>query len=65
MSFISSSSSPVIYFPDESGYSCEDYNVGNGFNTFGFVAMMLAIYNAVTLVASNNRNNNNNNNVGI
>ena len=40
-------------------------NAGSGFNTFGFLAMMLAAFNAMSLVASNsnsNRNNNNNNN---
>ena len=37
---------------------------GSGFNTFGFMAMMLTAFNAVNLVASNvnNRRNNNNNN---
>ena len=41
------------------------YYAGGGFNTFGFLAMMLAAFNAVGLIASNNnnrRNNNNNNN---
>ena len=35
---------------------------GGGFNTFGFIAMMLAAYNLIGLV-SNNGNQNNDNNI--
>lgn len=37
---------------------------GGGFNTFGFLAMMLAGFNVLNIVSNNinNRNNNNNNN---
>ena len=38
--------------------------VGGGFNTFGFIAMVLAGFNVMNIVSNNinNRNNNNNNN---
>ena len=37
--------------------SCE----GGGFNTFGFLSMMIAGYNLVGLIANNGNQNNNNN----
>lgn len=56
----------AIFFPTNEEDGCgESTAVGSGFNTFGFLAMMIAAFNAVNLVASNNnnrRNNNNNNN---
>jgi hypothetical protein len=56
----------VVFFPTNKDKGCGSASAtGSGFNTFGFMAMMLAAFNAVNLVASNNnnrRNNNNNNN---
>ena len=56
----------AIFFTTNENKGCgEATAVGSGFNTFGFLAMMITAFNAVNLIASNNnnrRNNNNNNN---
>ena len=54
----------VVFFPTNADSDCMDGSAGGGFNTFGFIAMMLATYNLVGLV-SNNGNQNNNNQAGI
>merc|ERR1719150_448403 len=38
-----------------------DATTGGGFNTFGFLSMMIAGYNLVGLIANNGNQNNNNN----
>ena len=58
----------VVFFPtgdtesaDNGG--CKDATSGGGgFNTFGFMAFLLAGFNAVSVVSNNNNNRNNNNN---
>ena len=61
----------VVFFPTNQDSECMDGASGGGFNTFGFIAMMLAAYNLIGLVSNNgnmrnnnniNRNNDNNNN---
>ena len=50
----------VVFFPTNADSDCMDGSVGGGFNTFGFIAMMLATYNLVGLVSNNGNQNNNN-----
>ena len=68
----------VVFFPTNQDSECMDgatgwphnlekspsinQNLGGGFNTFGFLSMMLASFNLVGVV-SNNGNQNNNNNI--
>ena len=57
----------VVFFPTDSGGGdaggCQDATTGGGgFNTFGFLAFLLAGFNAVSVVSNNNNNRNNNNN---
>ena len=57
----------VVFFPTEDGGGdtggCQDATTGGGgFNTFGFLAFLLAGFNAVSVVSNNNNNRNNNNN---
>lgn len=57
----------VVFFPIESeggdGGGCQDAKAGgSGFNTFSFLAFLLAGFNVVSLVSNNNNNRNNNNN---
>ena len=53
----------AIFFPTNENQGCgEATAVGSGFNTFGFLAMMITAFNAANIVASNNNNRNNNNN---
>ena len=60
-------SADVVFFPTEDGGGdtggCQDASTGGGgFNTFGFLAFLLAGFNAVSVVSNNNNNQNNNNN---
>ena len=60
-------SADVVFFPTEDGGGdtggCQDATTGGGgFNTFGFLAFLLAGFNAVSVVSNNNNNRNNNNN---
>ena len=50
----------VVFFPTNADSDCMDGSAGGGFNTFGFIAMMLATYNLVGLVSNNGNQNNNN-----
>ena len=50
----------VVFFPTNADSDCMDSSAGGGFNTFGFIAMMLATYNLVGLVSNNGNQNNNN-----
>ena len=57
----------VVFFPTDAeggdGGGCQDATSGGGgFNTFSFLAFLLAGFNAVSLVSNNNNNRNNNNN---
>ena len=58
----------VVFFPtdgsDGGGGGCQDDTAGGGggFNTFSFLAFLLAGFNAISVVSNNNNNNNNNNN---
>ena len=63
----SQESADVVFFPTEDGGGdtggCQDATTGGGgFNTFGFLAFLLAGFNAVSVVSNNNNNRNNNNN---
>ena len=51
----------AIFFPTNEDEGCGEVTaMGSGFNTFGFLAMMIAAFNAVNLVASNINDRNNN-----
>ena len=57
----------VVFFPtdgsDGGGGGCQDDTAGGGgFNTFSFLAFLLAGFNAISVVSNNNNNNNDNNN---
>ena len=57
----------VVFFPTgdnepENGGCKDATSGGGGFNTFGFMAFLLAGFNAVSVVSNNNNNRNNNNN---
>ena len=57
----------VVFFPtgdnEPDNGGCKDATSGGGgFNTFGFMAFLLAGFNAVSVVSNNNNNRNNNNN---
>ena len=51
----------VVYFPTNEDAECGDAAAGGGFNTFGFLAAMLAAYNLIGAVTNANQNNNDNN----
>ena len=55
----------VVFFPTNADSECMDGSAGGGFNTFGFIAMMLATYNLVGLVSNNGNQNNNNQELNI
>ena len=55
----------VVFFPTNADSDCMDGSAGGGFNTFGFIAMMLATYNLVGLVSNNGNQNNNNQELNI
>ena len=57
----------VVFFPTDgsdggSGGCQDDTAGGGGFNTFSFLAFLLAGFNAISVVSNNNNNNNDNNN---
>ena len=57
----------VVFFPTDgsdggSGGCQDDTAGGGGFNTFSFMAFLLAGFNAISVVSNNNNNNNDNNN---
>jgi hypothetical protein len=56
----SKSKKPVIFFP--SGEENCETSKPAAFNTFSFLAFVLAAYNLISLIVSNANNNNNNNN---
>ena len=54
----------VVFFPTDNGGGdnggCKDATTGGGgFNTFGFLAFLLAGFNAISVVSNNNNNRNN------
>jgi len=51
----------VVFFPTNQDSECMDGSTGGGFNTFGFIATMLAAYNLIGLISNNGNQNNDNN----